>query len=193
VELKKLSKITKRKKKRVGRGYGSGKGGHTSGRGAKGTKARSKVPLTFEGTKIKKSFIQKLPLRRGKGRFKSLKKGPVVVNVRLLNLLPKESQVDIPALVKKGLVEEAEAKKFGVKILGDGELKLALTVKLPCSKGAAEKIVKAGGKVMKVVKEEPKREAEKLPERKPKRGAKKTVKSQKTRAKVKKVKPKRKA
>lgn len=192
MKLEKLSKITKGKKKRVGRGYGSGKGGHTSGRGAKGTKARSKVPLTFEGTKIKKSFIQKLPLRRGKGRFKSLKPGPVVVNVRLLNLLPKKSQVDILTLVKEGLVEEAEAKKFGVKILGDGELKLALTVKLPCSKGAAKKIVKAGGKVVKVAKEEPKKKKKKLPEKKPKKEAKKTVKPQKARAKVKKSKSKRK-
>ena len=71
MDLKKLPKTTTKKKKRLGRGYGSGKGGHTVGRGAKGLKARSKLPLTFEGTKIKKSLLQRLPLRRGKGRFKS--------------------------------------------------------------------------------------------------------------------------
>ena len=56
MKLNKLSKTANKKKKRVGRGYGSGKGGHTVGRGAKGLKARGKVKLTFEGTKTKKSF-----------------------------------------------------------------------------------------------------------------------------------------
>jgi large subunit ribosomal protein L15 len=147
MKLKKLPKTATRKKKRLGRGYGSGKGGHTVGRGAKGLKARSKVSLTFEGTKIKKSFLKKLPLRRGKDRFKSLNSGPVIVNVRLLNLLPKKSTVDIQALVKKRIVDDKEARRFGVKILGDGELKVPLTVELPCSKGAVKKIEKVGGEV----------------------------------------------
>ena len=62
---------TGKKKKRLGRGYASGKGGHTTVRGAKGAKARGKVPLTFSGTKIKKSWLKRLPLWRGRGRFKS--------------------------------------------------------------------------------------------------------------------------
>lgn len=148
MKLNQLPKTTEGKKKRVGRGYGSGKGGHTVGRGAKGTKARSKVPLTFEGTKIKKSFLRKIPLQRGKGKFKPLKHGPMIVNVKYLNLLPKGTEVDLKALIKKGLVEEKNGKRYGVKILGDGELKVALKVKLPCSKGAAKKIEKAGGKVV---------------------------------------------
>jgi large subunit ribosomal protein L15 len=70
ISLTGLPKIVKRGKKRVGRGVGSGKGGHTAGRGQKGQKTRSKIPLLFEGTKIKKSLIQRLPMIRGKGRLK---------------------------------------------------------------------------------------------------------------------------
>jgi large subunit ribosomal protein L15 len=65
----KLPKIVLRRKKRVGRGYGSGKGGHTVGRGQKGQKARGKVGVLFEGVKMKKSLIKRLPLVRGKGKF----------------------------------------------------------------------------------------------------------------------------
>lgn len=71
MNLNQLPKIVRRPQKRVGRGVGSGKGSHTSGRGSKGQKAREKVHLLFEGTKIKKSFIKKLPLLRGKGKFKA--------------------------------------------------------------------------------------------------------------------------
>lgn len=143
--LNKLPKTTAAKKKRLGRGYGSGKGGHTVGRGTKGFKARAKVSLTFDGTKIKKSLLKRLPLQRGKGKFKSLKPGPVIVNLKYLNFLPKGSEVDLKTLVKHGIVKEKEAKKYGVKILGNGELNVSLKVKLPCSKGAAKKIEKAGG------------------------------------------------
>ena len=152
VKLNQLPKTTKRKKKRKGRGYGSGKGGHTVGRGAKGLKARGKVGLTFEGTKTKKSFIKKLPLQRGKGKFKSLKPKPLVVNVKYLNLYKKGEKVNLTTLVKKGIITADEAKKQGVKILGDGDLQVVLTVELPTSKGAAKKIVKAGGKVVEVKK-----------------------------------------
>lgn len=56
-------------KKRLGRGYGSGKGGHTSGRGQKGQKSRTNIHILFEGLKVKKSTIKKFPLLRGKGKF----------------------------------------------------------------------------------------------------------------------------
>ena len=61
-------------KKRVGRGYGSGKGGHTVGRGQKGQKTRRKLNILFEGLKVKKSFIKRLPKTRGRGKFKPKKK-----------------------------------------------------------------------------------------------------------------------
>lgn len=148
MKLDKLPKITDKSKKRTGRGYGSGKGGHTVGRGAKGDKARGKTALTFEGTKVKKSLIKRLPLQRGKGKFKSIKNKPLIVNLDDLNILPNQTKVDLEALIKVGIVEPKEAKIFGVKILGDGELKVALKIDLPCSKSAGEKIKKAGGQVL---------------------------------------------
>lgn len=65
----KLPKIVTRAKKRIGRGRGSGKGGHTVGRGQKGQKVRGKVGVLFEGMKMKKSLIKRLPFVRGKGKF----------------------------------------------------------------------------------------------------------------------------
>jgi len=150
MKLNQLPKITKKRKKIIGRGYGSGKGGHTVGRGHKGQKAREKIPLTFEGTKIKKSLLKRLPLQRGKGKLKSLKPKQIVVNLKYLNLFEKNEAVNLNSLIKKGIVKEKEAKKFGVKILGDGEIKIPLKVSLPCSKKATEKIKKAGGEVVKI-------------------------------------------
>lgn len=65
-----LPKIIAKRKKRIGRGIGSGKGGHTVGRGQKGQKTRDNIGILFEGLKMKKSQIKKTPLLRGKGRFK---------------------------------------------------------------------------------------------------------------------------
>jgi large subunit ribosomal protein L15 len=143
--LNRLPKITTKKKKRLGQGHGSGRG-KTAGRGTKGQKARGKIPLSFEGGAL--PLIKRLPFRRGKGRNKSLKKKPIVINVKVLNLLPENSVVDIATLVKHKIVDEKEAREFGVKILGEGELAIPLTVKLPASKGAKEKIEKAGGKLI---------------------------------------------
>jgi large subunit ribosomal protein L15 len=64
-----LPKIVERRKKRVGRGMGSGKGSHTSGRGQKGQKSNGDIHILFEGLKTKKSFLKRLPLMRGKGKF----------------------------------------------------------------------------------------------------------------------------
>lgn len=64
-----LPKVITKSRKRVGRGIGSGKGGHTVGRGQKGQKSRGKIGILFEGVKMKKSFLKRLPLSRGKGKF----------------------------------------------------------------------------------------------------------------------------
>ena len=147
MKLNEIPKTTSKSKKRVGRGYGSGKGGHTSGRGQKGQKSRSKVGLLFEGTKMRKSLIKRMPFLRGKGKFKSFRPQPIIINLKYLNLLPEGSKVDIKFLIKHGLIK-ADAEKCGVKILGDGQLEKALTVKLPTSKTAAKKIKKAGGEIV---------------------------------------------
>lgn len=145
MELSELPKITTKRKKRVGRGLGTGRG-KTSGRGTKGQKARGKIKLTFEGGAL--PLIKRLPFRRGRGKNKSFKKKPIIINVKVLNLLPRDSIVTLETLIKHKIVVEDEAKTFGVKILGEGELAIPLTVKLPTSKGAREKIEKAKGKVL---------------------------------------------
>ncbi|HUQ85616.1 MAG TPA: 50S ribosomal protein L15 [Candidatus Limnocylindrales bacterium] len=145
MNLNNLEKITTKKKRRVGLGHGSGRG-KTSGRGTKGQKARGDVPLDFEGGAL--PLIKRLPFLRGKGKNKTFRKDPYVINVGLLNTLPKNSTVDIESLAKLRLVNLEDATKNGVKILGDGELSVALTVKLPASKSAIEKITKAGGSVV---------------------------------------------
>jgi len=144
MSLNSLQKIKKSKKKRLGQGHGSGKV-KTSGRGTKGQKARSKVALSFEGGAL--PLIKRLPYRRGKGRNKSFSDKNLIVNIKYLNILPKSQIVDIDSLIKYKIVKEEDAKRFGVKILGEGQLERPLIVKLPTSKSAARKIEKAGGKV----------------------------------------------
>jgi large subunit ribosomal protein L15 len=68
-----LPKVNEKKKKRLGRGMGSGKGSHTSSRGQKGQKSRTNIHVLFEGMKTKKSLLKRLPLMRGKGKFHSRK------------------------------------------------------------------------------------------------------------------------
>jgi large subunit ribosomal protein L15 len=136
----KLPKIVSRSKKRVGRGYGSGKGGHTSGRGQKGQKSRNSVHLLFEGVKTKKSLLKRLPLMRGKGKFKAKAK-PVIVQTSVLNSLPAGTKVTVELLVKEGMVDARLAKANGVKVLKDVELTKKLVFEVPTSKsvgGATE-------------------------------------------------------
>lgn len=142
-----LTTITKRSKKRLGRGYGSGKGGHTSGRGQKGQKSRGKVGILFEGVKVKKSLLKKLPFQRGKGKHLANKK-PLVINLSVIDMLPSGKTVDVDMLVKNGIVDKLDAEKYGVKILGDGKLTKKFTISLPISKSAAKKVEKAGGKII---------------------------------------------
>ena len=138
-----MTKITTHGKKRLGQGHGSGRV-KTSGRGTKGQKAKRKISLSFEGGAL--PLIKRLPYRRGKGRNKAFKIKPFVLNVGDLNNLAKNSIVDIESLIKKNIVSE-DARKDGVKILGDGKLTVALSVKLPVSESAKKKIEKAGGKI----------------------------------------------
>jgi len=141
-----LPSITTKKKKRVGRGYGSGKGGHTAGRGAKGQKARSKVHILFEGVKMKKSLIKRLPLKRGKGKFKAKQK-PIIVNIKYLDILPSNSKVNIETLSKRRIVNKEQAIECGVKVLGNEKITKKLIVEVPISNSAAKIIEKAGGKI----------------------------------------------
>lgn len=144
MNLTDLNKIKAKSKKRVGLGHGSGRG-KTAGRGQKGQKARNDVPLRFEGGAL--PLTKRLPFLRGKSRNQSLQEKDYILNVEALNALPKGTVVDAESLAKHGMVRDTLGKHRAIKILGNGELQVALTVKLPVSKGAAEKIKQAGGTV----------------------------------------------
>jgi len=146
IKLHNLPKITDKKQKRPGRGYASGKGGHTTFRGVKGTKSRYNVPLTFSGTKIKKGWLKRLPFWPGKGRQKG---SPSLIGINVDRLeanFKNKDKVNLETLKEKGLITSSEAKR-GIKILGRGKLTKKLIVELPCSEGAEEKINQAGGKI----------------------------------------------
>ncbi|HSW97223.1 MAG TPA: 50S ribosomal protein L15 [Candidatus Saccharimonadales bacterium] len=145
MELHTLPTITETKKKRLGLGHGSGRS-KTAGRGTKGQKARGKVPMyRYSGGSL--AFVKSLPFLRGKQRNLGWKAKPVLITLEKLSLLPKNSIIDIKLLVAHGLVSEKDAASKGIKILGDGGITVPLTVQVPVSKTAAEKIVKAGGVV----------------------------------------------
>ena len=142
--LNNLTKIKTRNQRRLGQGHGSGRV-NTSGRGTKGQKSRGKVPVHFEGGAL--PLTKRLPYLRGKGRNKSFRPAPLVLNVKYLNGLPKNQIVDLEFLIKSKVIKADDAKRFGVKILGDGKLETPVIVKLPISKSAAKKVEKAGGRV----------------------------------------------
>lgn len=119
--------------KRLGRGHGSGKGGHTVGRGQKGQKARGKIHVLFQGLKVKKSTLKKLPLLRGRGKF-APKAKPVEISINKFKDLKKGTVVNQKLLVEMGLLTEEQYRKFGVKILGKAAFKNDLKFEVPVSK-----------------------------------------------------------
>ncbi|UCD46835.1 MAG: 50S ribosomal protein L15 [Deltaproteobacteria bacterium] len=135
----KPAKGAKREAKRVGRGKGSGLG-RTAGRGEKGLRARSGggTPPGYEGGQM--PLQRRIPKR---GFHNPFRKEYSIVNVRDLNRFAAGSVVDIDALKAAGMVKNV---RDGVKLLGDGDVKHALTVKVDrASKEAARKVVAAGG------------------------------------------------
>jgi len=127
------------KRKRVGRGMGSGMG-KTSTRGHKGQRSRSgsRMIRGFEGGQM--PLHRRMPKRGFTNIFR--KEYAIVSLERLVEL--GETTITPDVLRKAGVVRT----KHPVKILGDGELKIALTVSAhKFSKSAQEKITKAGGKV----------------------------------------------
>lgn len=133
---------SKKKRKRVGRGTGSGYG-KTAGRGTKGQNARSGggVPPYFEGGQL--PLVRRLPLKRGFKNPNKIIYKPV--NVGELAGFEEGTEVDPVVLAIVGLVKKPTDP---IVILGDGEIDVALTVKAHrFSKSAREKIEKAGGTV----------------------------------------------
>ena len=124
-------------KTRGGRGEGSK--GKTAGRGTKGTKARKNVPAAFEGGQM--PLHMRLP--KLKGFTNPNRVEYQVVNVAdIARVFPEGGQIGVEELIAKGLVR----KNRLVKVLGDGELTVAVQVTANKFTGAAkEKITAAGG------------------------------------------------
>ena len=134
-------KGARKKRKRVGRGPGSGHG-KTSCRGHKGQKSRSggSIRPGFEGGQM--PLQRRLPKR---GFTNIFRKDYALINVRDLEEFGPNADLDIEALSKAGLVKRL---KDGVKLLGEGEISHPVTIKVhKVSKTAKEKIEAAGGKV----------------------------------------------
>ena len=139
-----LPKGVDKRKKRVGRGIGSGRGSK-SGRGTtRHQKARGKIPLHFEGGQAK--MVKKFPLLRGKSKNKSVQEKAVSVKLSQLNVFSEKEQVTLEALVKHGIID-TPTKTSRVKIVGGGKLEKKLSIALPISQNAKETVEKLGGKV----------------------------------------------
>lgn len=133
---------SKHKRKRVGRGLGSGHGCY-SGKGMKGQKARSgpRIRPYFEGGQL--PLVQRLPMKRG---FTNIfKKRYIVINVGKLNIFEPGTEVDWGKLLEAGLVR---SNRKPLKILSAGELDRGLIVRADkFSTAAKKKIEAAGGRV----------------------------------------------
>ena len=130
---------SKKRKIRVGRGE-SGRRGKTAGRGTKGLKARSKVRRGFEGGQM--PLQRRMPKLRG---FRNPNRVEyAVINVERLNDFDAGTTVTADDLRTRGLVKH----RGKVKVLGEGDIDRALTIKAHAfSLGAVEKIKAAGGSV----------------------------------------------
>jgi len=131
----------RKRKKRVGRGRGSGMG-KTSCRGGKGATARTgnETSIQFEGGQT--PLFRRLPKRGFNNPFK---KEYSIVNVKDIARFDKGDSVNPEKLMDAGLIKKA---LNGVKVLGDGEIKIPLTVSAhKFSKVAIEKIKAAGGEI----------------------------------------------
>jgi large subunit ribosomal protein L15 len=132
---------SRQKKKRVGRGPGSGHG-QTACRGNKGQKARSGggPARGFEGGQM--PLQRRLPKRGFTNLFKKIYS---IINIRDLNGFEANSSLDAETLRSAGLIKEV---RHGVKLLGEGEIKHPLTIQVAkASRSALEKIRSAGGNV----------------------------------------------
>jgi len=141
--LNTLSKIVAKSKKRIGRGYGSGVGGHTSTRGQKGYKSRqgSKVPLWFEGGQL--PLIKRLPMLRGKGKL-NVVRPTAEVSLKDLEKM-KATEISLETLKLEKVIDSKFSK---AKIIRGGTLTRKVVITgIPASKQAKAYIEQLGGQV----------------------------------------------
>ncbi len=142
MNLNYLSKITDRRGKRVGRGIGSGKGGHTVGRGVKGQKSRSGYHkrAMFEGGQ--NPLAMRIP--HSKGFKKHIKKNIEIVYLFTLECFNAGDTVNVDELFKRGLIRGTGSPK----ILNKGNISKSLNIEnISVSEGVKEKIESMGGSV----------------------------------------------
>jgi large subunit ribosomal protein L15 len=132
---------SKKRRKRVGRGIGSGHG-KTATRGTKGQKARDTIPARFEGGQT--PIHRRLPVRVG---FRNVNRIEyAVINVGALAQRFQANETVTPELLKERRI--IRSLKDGVKVLGEGEITIPLTVHAHAfSESARAKIEAAGGTV----------------------------------------------
>ncbi len=139
----KLHKLNKTKLdngvKRRGRGYGSGKGGHTTGRGTKGQKARNTVSVGFEGGQV--PLYKRLPQLGG---FKSISRKEIkTVPLNVFNIFEDKQEITPETLVESGII--SKFSRHGVKVLASGEITKKVVLKgFIASESAKAAIKKAG-------------------------------------------------
>lgn len=141
--LSQLRSIVSRSKKRVGRGVGSGKGQHTSGRGTKGQRARKSgnAPLWFEGGQL--PIIKRMPMLRGKKRFNVVRPTAEITLTEINNM--KAETITLDALKLERVIAPAFKK---AKIVNTGSITRKVTIgDVKVTAGAAQAITKAGGSV----------------------------------------------
>jgi large subunit ribosomal protein L15 len=134
-------------RKRKGRGTGSGYG-KTSGRGMKGQNSRAGggVPLYHQGGNL--PFYRKLPFKRGEGFTVINRVRYEEVNLEKLSMFPADAEITPEVLLEAGMINDL---KKPIKILGRGDVTVALTVKAhKFSASAQEKIESAGGSVVEI-------------------------------------------
>lgn len=141
----------RKRKKRVGRGPGSGNG-KTSGRGMKGQRARNTVRLSFEGGQ--NPIHRRVPKRGFTNIYRVEVHG---VNVGRLDQLPEGTEVTPELLHEKGMVPK---KATIIKVLGDGELTKKLTIKVHRISGSAKNKVEAVGGTVELISAKPAQEGE---------------------------------
>lgn len=137
-------KTISRSAKRVGHGYGSGKGGHNSGRGSKGQKARNHVPAYFVGSSW--VWFKRLPFIRGKSKFSAIDPS-VTLTAKDLNGLKNGTVVNAQTLYEAGIITSSIARHAKLKLVGAGKIVPSLTLEIAASESAKKAIVAAGGEV----------------------------------------------
>lgn len=142
MQIHTLPAIKQRKKKRLGRGDGSGQGSKSGHGTSRHQSAREKIPLHFEGGQNR--LVKKFPYLRGKSKNKSVQ-DIIPLPTRVLRFFDKGEEVSVKTLYAKGFLPAR--KGLSVKLYAQGEVPNAVTIQVRVTKGAAELITKAGGTI----------------------------------------------